>query len=184
MKTLFIIGIFLLCMFSQGFSQVAINNDGSSPDGSAMLDIQSNAKGMLAPRMTMLGRNAIASPATGLTVFQTDGIPGLYYNSGTPLLPSWVMVGSNAGQWHDNGFSIYYDQGSVGIGTTNPMSLLQVKFGNYSSSYLGYSNIYGNYFYHSELPAYGDQQATIYAYRDRSAANDGTDTGSQEPILQ
>jgi hypothetical protein len=52
--------------------QVAITTDNSSADPSAMLDVKSTAKGILAPRMTFAQRNAIASPAEGLFVFCTD----------------------------------------------------------------------------------------------------------------
>lgn len=55
-------------------AQVSINTSGSSPDNSAMLDVQSTDKGMLIPRMTTAQRTAIASPATGLLVFdETTG---------------------------------------------------------------------------------------------------------------
>ena len=49
---------FLLCktifIFSCVYAQqgVAINNDGTNPDNSAMLDIKSTSKGILVPRMT------------------------------------------------------------------------------------------------------------------------------------
>jgi hypothetical protein len=43
-----------------------------SNDASAILDIESTTKGLLPPRMTELQRNAIASPAAGLLVFNTD----------------------------------------------------------------------------------------------------------------
>ena len=46
---------------------VAINADGSAPDGSAMLDIKSTTKGLLIPRMTTVQRTAIPAPAIGLT---------------------------------------------------------------------------------------------------------------------
>jgi hypothetical protein len=105
----------------EGQSQgVAINGDNSSPDASAMLDVKSTTKGMLAPRMTQAQRNAIASPATGLIIYQTDGIPGLYYNYGTPAVPAWFIVGNNAGQWLSNGLNIYYNLGPVGIGISAP----------------------------------------------------------------
>jgi len=61
----------------------------ATPDGSALLDVTSTTKGFLAPRMTETQKNAIASPATGLVVYQTDGTAGFYYNSGTPASPSW-----------------------------------------------------------------------------------------------
>jgi hypothetical protein len=43
-----------------------------SPNNSAQLDVQSNSKGFLLPRMSTAERNAIASPALGLLVFDTD----------------------------------------------------------------------------------------------------------------
>jgi len=84
----------LLSIFSM--AQVAINTDGSMPDNSAMLDVKSTVKGMLIPRMTQSQRNAIGSPAAGLTVYQTDNIPGIYYNSGTSVNPLWVMAGTGS----------------------------------------------------------------------------------------
>ncbi len=125
MKALFII-LFLAFLINVQ-AQVAINTDGTSPDNSAMLDVKSTTKGMLAPRMTLVQRNAIANPAKGLTVFQTDGLPGLYYNSGTPAAPVWALVGSNAGQWQTNGSSIYYNLGNVGIGVSNPIVNLDIR---------------------------------------------------------
>ncbi len=60
-------------------AQVAINTDGTSADGSAMLDVQSTNKGFLPPRMMAAERTAISSPAEGLLVYQTDGSKGYYY---------------------------------------------------------------------------------------------------------
>jgi len=53
-------------------AQVAINTDGSSASGTAMLDVKSTTKGFLPPRMTQAQRNAIGSPVAGLTVWCTD----------------------------------------------------------------------------------------------------------------
>lgn len=44
----------------------------SAAEASAILDITSTAKGVLLPRMTSTQRDAISSPATGLTLFCTD----------------------------------------------------------------------------------------------------------------
>ena len=54
------------------FSQVAINADGSKANNSAMLDVKSNNKGFLPPRMTQAEMMAIPIPANGLIVYCTD----------------------------------------------------------------------------------------------------------------
>ena len=92
MKKLFFIGLCLITINATAQS-VAINNDGSAADNSAILDLKSNNQGVLVPRMTQANRNAITSPATGLMIFQTDNTPGFYYNAGTPATPNWQPVG-------------------------------------------------------------------------------------------
>ena len=77
---------FLLFVFSGSAlsaQNVGINGDNSNPDPSAMLDVKSTDKGMLIPRMTQAQRTLIASPATGLLVYQTDGTDGFYFYNGT-----------------------------------------------------------------------------------------------------
>ncbi|MDO7877796.1 hypothetical protein Q5H93_23875 [Hymenobacter sp. ASUV-10] len=66
----------------------------TAPDASAALDIVSSAKGALLPRLTASQRLGIASPATGLLVFQTDAPAGFYYNAGTPAAPDWQLLGA------------------------------------------------------------------------------------------
>src|SRR5512138_497533 len=108
----------LLLMQYELSAQVGIGT--TAPDASSLLDLTSNSKGLLIPRMTRSERDAITLPATGLVIFQTDNTTGLYYNSGTPGSPVWALVGNNAGQWQTNGSNIYYTAGKVGIGTTDP----------------------------------------------------------------
>jgi hypothetical protein len=52
--------------FSQG---VAVNEDNSNADISAILDVKSTDKGMLIPRLTTAQRILITTPATGLIVY-------------------------------------------------------------------------------------------------------------------
>jgi len=52
------------------------------PDNSAMLDIVSNEKGLLIPRMTELQKLSILSPAEGLLIYQNEGLKGFYYYDG------------------------------------------------------------------------------------------------------
>jgi len=127
-----------------GYSQVGINQDGDDPDASAMLDVKSTTMGLLIPRMTEAKKNAIALPATGLLVFQTNGTTGFYYNKGTPVSPDWVILtGDNlgdhtateniklSGKWlsndgGDEGIFVTTD-GNVGIGTTSTSEKLEVN---------------------------------------------------------
>jgi Collagen triple helix repeat (20 copies) len=80
-------------------SSAIFNNGGSigigttAPDASATLELNSTAKGLLIPRMTSTQKNTIASPATGLLVYQTDGTSGFYYFNGT----SWIYLSSGSG---------------------------------------------------------------------------------------
>jgi hypothetical protein len=54
-----------------------------SPNASAILDVASTTQGFLPPRMTTTQKNAIASPATGLQVFDTTLNQMSYYNGTT-----------------------------------------------------------------------------------------------------
>jgi uncharacterized protein (TIGR02145 family) len=51
---------------------VGINTTGATPDPSAALDIDFTNRGLLIPRMTTAQRNAIASPALSLLIYNTD----------------------------------------------------------------------------------------------------------------
>lgn len=83
---------------TDGTIVTGINNHAQTRDASAVLEAFSDNQGFLTPRLTLLQRNGIASPATGLLIFQTDNTPGYYYNSGTPGSPVWerVMVSSGS----------------------------------------------------------------------------------------
>lgn len=74
----------------QSNAQVGIGT--TSPDASAALQVDNTAKGILVPRLTAAQRSAIASPAAGLIVYQTDGTAGFYYNAGTSASPNWVVL--------------------------------------------------------------------------------------------
>ena len=65
----------------------------TTPDPSARLDIVSTTQGFLPPTLTAAQRVAIASPATGLMVYQTDGVAGFYFFNGS----GWASVASGVG---------------------------------------------------------------------------------------
>ncbi len=70
----------------------SINDSGTAPDSSAILDISSSAQGMLIPRMTKAQRDLISDPATSLLIYQSDDNPGFYFNAGTPETPNWQSL--------------------------------------------------------------------------------------------
>ena len=123
------------------------------PDNSAMLEIKSNGKGVLIPRMATADRDAIALPATGLLIFNTSSDQFEYYGA-TPT-PGWYGIARNGatGGWSltgNNGTSssinflgtidnqslafrtfnqprILVDSiGRTGFGTTNPNSVINI----------------------------------------------------------
>lgn len=56
---------------------------GGTVVASAAHEIRSTTRGFLPPRMTSAQRTSIASPATGLTVYQTNGTVGIYVYDGS-----------------------------------------------------------------------------------------------------
>ncbi len=94
-------------MFAQNTGNIGVNNDGRSPDPSAILDVSSNylplataqQKGMLIPRMTRAQRDAIAATTAaqqGMIIYQTDNTPGFYYMEYTN---AWVRVANGGNGW-------------------------------------------------------------------------------------
>ena len=105
----------------------------TTPDPSAKIEISSQKKGMLIPRMTMNLRDAITSPATGLLIYQTDNTPGFYYYNGT----AWTAIsGSGAtGGWNltGNGGT---NPATNFLGTTDNQPL-NFRINNTRSGFLG-----------------------------------------------
>ena len=81
----------LLITFNLINAQVGIGT--TSPASSSLLEIESNSKGLLIPRMTETDRLAIVSAVNGLLVYQTDVVPGFYYYDGT--ITDWQLLPNN-----------------------------------------------------------------------------------------
>lgn len=75
---------------------VTVNTDGSAPHASAMLDVKSNNKGLLPPRMNWQQILDIANPAAGLIVYDTD-INALRLFNGK----AWVILGQRQSLLYD-----------------------------------------------------------------------------------
>ena len=85
--------LFLILCAITTYGQVGINT--TTPDASSMLDITATDKGVLIPRMNEIQRTGIASPATGLLVYQTDNEDGFWYYDGT----TWLNLSSVKGEF-------------------------------------------------------------------------------------
>ncbi|RLD36316.1 MAG: hypothetical protein DRI83_05560, partial [Bacteroidetes bacterium] len=108
MKTKFTIltAFALLVVFSLN-AQVAINTDGSSPDASTMLDIQSSSSGTSFSNLNIADMSTatpVTSPKTGLIAYNTNSTtgPGFVMWNGTKWVTfeiegiNWKLLG-NAG---------------------------------------------------------------------------------------
>jgi uncharacterized protein (TIGR02145 family) len=92
-KFVFLLLLYLSAGWIGAKAQVAISEDGSAPDSSAMLDVKSANKGFLLPRVALISADSpepVTNPATGLIVFNTATsgqatnhvYPGLYWWNG------------------------------------------------------------------------------------------------------
>ncbi len=93
----------------------SISATGTAPHASAMLDVQATNKGILIPRMTTAQRSAIATPATGLLVFDTN-TGGFWFYNGS----AWADLSSGSGgtsNWTQATGGIYHNTGNVSINT-------------------------------------------------------------------
>lgn len=126
---------------------IGINQSGTAPHPSAMLDVSSSKSGLLIPRVSLLSttdQTTISAPAISLLVFNTnasiigagsDG-EGFYYWNGS-LWVKLMVLGSvvQDQDWFRQGtfevpLSIYdsmYHIGNVGIGTNTAQYPLDVK---------------------------------------------------------
>lgn len=151
-----VVYILMIVCSSKAFSQTNIfPKNGSAgigtvtPNSSSLMEMISSTKGLLIPRMKKNQRDAIAAPAVGLLIFQTNDTVGFYYYSGiawTPLTPasSWWSLTGNSGTIPSKNFIGTTDKvplifktsdservrisknGFMGIGTNTPQSSLDI----------------------------------------------------------
>ncbi len=88
-----IVFLFVITVFTHHdiiAQSVGISDQPIVVDKSAALEIRTNSKGLLIPRLTESERDAISSPATGLLIYQTDSNEGFFYFNGNV----WVSIGA------------------------------------------------------------------------------------------
>ena len=99
--TLPLLALSIISLYAQDGVQIDYSVTAPVRSSSAIFELNSTNQGMLVPRMNTGARNAIVTPANGLLIYQTDGTPGFYYNSGTPGVPVWVLVANSSGNLLD-----------------------------------------------------------------------------------
>jgi|GEM_PF-6162254 len=100
----YLIAVYFFFNLSAAYTQhISINTDGSSPDESAILDVKSENKGLLIPRLTIEQRNAIINPAIGLLIYQADQTAGFYFFNGN----SWKKLSEGDGVCTDSDLDGY-----------------------------------------------------------------------------
>jgi hypothetical protein len=131
----------LISIFSFIYSGIYAQNAGNvgigttTPHNSAILDLSSNTKGLLLPRMSLQERTSIINPAKGLMVYQTNLISGLYIHNGN----EWSAIGATEAKLTTADNSVWGTSGNTGlnsndnfIGTSDKTPLI-FKVNNFKS---------------------------------------------------
>lgn len=129
MKTTTIYKLFFMLFLLGGINLTAQNNVGintETPDSTAILDIYSENKGLLIPRLTTSQRESISVPAHSLMVFDVDTQMFTYFDT---LVSEWIFLPKKSEIfWVRNNNHIYnINAENVGIGTSNPRTDLHIK---------------------------------------------------------
>jgi hypothetical protein len=125
--------VFIFSLFITVNSQAQIGIGTPTPDASAQLDVKSTTKGFLPPRMTSVQRNAITSPANGLTIYNTTTKSYEVYN-GTNWYSTVHYIGENYG----GGIVFYiYDNGQHGLIASNFGSGWGIPWSNGTDRFTG-----------------------------------------------
>jgi N-acetylneuraminic acid mutarotase len=133
MKKFILLTTIAMAQFAASAQSVGVGT--TTPNSSAILEVSSTTKGMLMPRMTTAQRNAIVSPAVGLTILNMDDKCMDVYDGNRWIKNCGLKLGDSAVVPADNwirkadfggaarsgavGFSIG-SKGYIGIGETAP----------------------------------------------------------------
>jgi trimeric autotransporter adhesin len=162
----------------------------TNPNSSAALEINSDNKGLLIPRMTQVQRIALSSPATGLMIYQTDANAGFYFYSGSCWVP---FLGGNNG-WSTAG-NAGIDPNNNFVGTTDNQPLvfrvngtLAGKLGVLDNTSYGLSSLTnstgnqntanGSNALKNNTTGFGNSASGAFALAANTTGNQNTATGS------
>ena len=97
-----------IMMFSFLYAQNSVGIGTTTPDASAILDITSNTKGILIPRMSSVQRQNITSPAQGLMVYDSTNNQFWYFD-GTAWTNGIGTTKHTIGEHYGGGIIFYVD---------------------------------------------------------------------------
>jgi trimeric autotransporter adhesin len=133
--------IYIVLLSVLGFGAAAQDNVGigtTKPDQSAVLDLSSNNKGLLVPRLNAAARAGIPTPAKGLLVYQLDEAAGFYFYNGSkwsPLISNdALLVAADPNDWTMLGNATATATSFLGTTTAVPlvMKVNNVTVANFS----------------------------------------------------
>ncbi len=201
MKRILLVLSYLVCLHVSGQTKIKDGTIASpqTPNLDAILELESNKKGFLLPRIQLSSlSNAapLAAHVEGMTVYNTatagtapdDVTPGFYYNDGL----KWIKLNTTSKEpWNVSGTSDpaeentqnIYQMGNVGIQTSMPSSSLHVN-GSISlphrtstDAHVTLNNadhtiiVYGTGGYQMNLPEPSSCPGRIYTIVNASAGN-------------
>lgn len=127
----------LFCLLSLPGLGQSVTIDPTAPNA-AIIEAKSTSSGVLVAKMTSAQRIAIASPATGLLVFDTTTNAFWFYNSS-----SWQKINpdNGVGLWATTGSHIRNSNtGNVGIGINPVKAQFEVNTANTTQAIFGSSS--------------------------------------------
>jgi hypothetical protein len=123
-KLIPILSIFFLAISGIAKAQVGIGT--ITPEMSSILDIQSNDKGILLPRLSTAERNLIISPANGLLIYNTTTSNFNFYEDGWKYFLTDIVLPANGGTGiaNDNAATLTLSGGFPSTITTTSSTII------------------------------------------------------------
>ena len=107
---------------------VAIGTNGTPANSSSLLELSSTTKGLLTPRMTTAQKTAIATPGTGLIVYDTT-LNVFSYFDGTNWIDMASQIYSDTGHGVLNAFTVAVNAGNLELTSDLNLQFMDVSSG-------------------------------------------------------
>ncbi|MFT5862881.1 MAG: hypothetical protein ACI828_001533 [Flavobacteriales bacterium] len=134
------------------YAQVGIGT--TTPEASSALNIFSDSKGFLMPRLSTLERDDITLPASGLMIYNST-LKNIQLNIGNPSQPSWIGIKGQGGSMMDS----VTQSDSISTTSTTDLLVPGMTVSPPSGTYLVLFNAQHNY--DSSNPFFSSDQAVI-----------------------